>query len=157
MMLAAKEFIVDEMKVSEEVFDEMIIEKVFAPESEYWNTLYIQFASESSVHKLYSYTRNMGNTLRLVPYIPCEFYMRSRELESLAFALRHSDIKYKTRIKMGVSDLVLYKRNPVESYWTPVNTSHNTPKHLNENSETVELNLRPNSGTNLNSRNCSQE
>ena len=95
--------------------------------------------------------------MRLVPYIPSEFYMRSRELESLAFNLRHGDIKYKTRVKMGISDLVLYKKKPFESHWIPVNTSQNTSRHLNENLETVQLNLRPNSGINFNPRNSSQE
>ena len=124
---------------------------MFAPEIDNWNTLYIKFESESSVHKLFSYTRNMKNTMRLVPYIPDEFYMRSRELESLAYTLRHSEIKYKTRIKMGISDLVLYKRKPFEKYWVPVNTSHDATRLLNENSGTIQLNLRPNSGTNLRS------
>ena len=133
------------MKVSEEVFDEMEMEKVFAPAREDWNTLYIKFASESSVHKLYSYTRNMKTTLRLVPYIPKQFYHRYKDLESLAYNLRHSGIKYKTRVKMGTSDLILYKRKPSEMYWSVVVPS--APAILSNDSKSPDhLNLRPNSG-----------
>jgi hypothetical protein len=47
-------------------------------------------------------------------------YHRYKDLESLAYNLRHSESKYKTRVKMGTSDLVLYKRKPSENYWTVV-------------------------------------
>ena len=76
MLSVVKEFVVKEMKVVEEVFDEMEIEKVFAPAKDKWNILYIKFAYEGSVHKLYSYTRNLKADLRLIPYIPTQFYQR---------------------------------------------------------------------------------
>ena len=104
-----------------------------------------KFASESSVHKLYSYTRNMKTNLRLVPYIPKQFYHRYKDLESLAYNLRHSGIKYKTRVKMGTSDLILYKRKPSEIYWTVALPS--APAILsNDSTSPNHLNLRPNSG-----------
>ena len=101
---------INEMKVSYEVIEEMIIEKVFPPARADWNTLYVKFYSESSVHKLYSHARNMRADLRLVPYIPKQFYNKYRDLESQAYQLRHSEARYKTRIKMVINDLVLYKR-----------------------------------------------
>ena len=156
-LVAVKEFVVGEMKVGEEAFDEMEMEKVFAPAREAWNTLYIKFASESSVHKLYSYTRNMKTNLRLVPYIPKQFYHRYKDLESMAYNLRHSESKYKTRVKMGTSDLVLYKRKPSENYWTVVPSSPDihpailskystSPDQQIKSTSNVQLNLRPNSG-----------
>ena len=145
---AGKDLVVGEMKISEEVLDEMEMEKVFATARDDWNTLYVKFASESSVHKLYSYTRNMKSTLRLVPYIPKQFYPKYKELESLAYNLRHSGVKYKTRVKMGTSDLILYKRKPSEHYWTIVLPS--APAILSNDSTSPDhLNLRPNSGITL--------
>ena len=119
-LLAAKEFLKCEMKVSGEMFDEMKVEEIFPPAKEHWNKLYIQFASESSVHTLYNYTRHLRSNQRLVPYIPKQFYPRYKAMETLAYTLRHSEMKYKTRVKMGISDLVLYKRKPNESYWVAV-------------------------------------
>ena len=149
---AVKEYMKNEMKVSEEVVGDMHIEKVFPPAKADWNTLYVKFASESSVHMLYSHARNMKAALRLVPYIPKQFFSRYRELGKQAYQLRHSEAKYKTRIKMGISDLVLYKREPFQNSWsmvipTQISSSNNT--------ETPHLNLRPNSGFNYNSKNSS--
>ena len=119
-ILAVKEFLKCEMKVSGEVFDEMHVEQIFPPANENWNKLYIKFASESSVHTLYKYTRHLRSNQRLVPYIPKQFYPRYKAMESLAYTLRHGEIKYRTRVKMGISDLVLYKRKPNESSWIAV-------------------------------------
>ena len=91
----------------------------------------------------------MRNNSRLVPYIPKQFYYRCKELESMAYTLRHSETKYKTRIRMGISDLELHKKRPFENFWTTVQ-----PQYY---SEAVQLNLRPNSGTNFNSRKSNQE
>ena len=146
MVKAVREFMLEEMKVSEDILEEMHIEKVFPPAREDWRTLYVKFVSESSVHKLYSHARNMKANLRLIPYIPKEFYMRYRELESQAFKLRHSEVKYKTRIKMGTSDLVLYKRKSNQTSWNFVESAEINASKSNVNSETFQLNLRPNSG-----------
>ena len=149
MVEAVKEFMLEEMKVSEELLKDMNMERVFAPARGDWSTLYVKFSSESSVHKLYSHARNMKPNMRLIPYIPKEFYWRFRELESQAYKLRHSEVKYKTRIKMGTSDLVLYKRKADQTSWNLVASAENIASKLNENSETIQLNLRPNSGSNL--------
>ena len=155
MLEAVKEFLFEEMKVSEEIFDEMHIEKVFPPARDEWNTLYVKFSSESSVNKLYSHARNMKANLKLIPYIPKQFYLRYRELESQAYKLRHSEIKFKTRIKMGRSDLVLYKRKSNQTSWSLVTTAENIVRNSNEKLETFDLNLRPNSGIVVNPRNAS--
>ena len=127
-ILAVKEFLKCEMKVSGEVFDEMKVEKIFPPARENWNTLYIRFASESSVHTLYNYTRHLRSNQRLVPYIQKQFYPRYKAMENLAYTLRHSEMKYKTRVKMGISDLVLYKRMPNESSWIAVKPPPDIPQ-----------------------------
>ena len=133
MLHVIKEYMVEEMKVSEELIDELEVERVFPSAREHWNTLYIQFAAESSVPKLYSYTRNMRNNSRLVPYIPKQFYSRCKELESKAYILRHSETKYKTRIRMGISDLELHKRRPFENFWTTVQPQYYTSNQFFKN------------------------
>ena len=152
-----KKFLLEEMNVSEEIFNEMQIEKVFSPARDNWNTLYVKFASESSIHKLNSYAGNMKSNLRLIPYIPKQFYSRYRELESQAYKLRHSEVKFKTRIKMGTSDLVLYKRESHQTSWSLVATAENIVEKSNEKSETFHFNLRPNSGSVVNPRIASQK
>ena len=119
-LFAAKEYLWCEMKVGGEVFDGLEVEKIFPPAKENWNTLYVEFTSETSVSILYNYSRNLRKNQRLVPYIPKQFYSRYRTLESAAYNLRHSDVKYKTRVRMGSTDLVLWKKKPSESFWTPV-------------------------------------
>ena len=88
-------------------------------------TLYVKFASERSVHTLYRYSKYLQKHHRLVPYIPKQFYPRYRELESLAYNIRHGDYKYKTRVIMGTTDLILYKRKFNERYWNAVQPPHN--------------------------------
>ena len=147
MLLLVKEYMQKEMKVDEEAVQELDIEKVFAPAAkENWNTLYIKFTSESSVSKLYSYARNLKNHMRLVPYIPKQFFSKYKELESQAYQLRHSGSKYKTRVKMGVSDLVLYKRKPEEGSWKIHQSSSPISSVQVEPTDSLKLNLRPNSG-----------
>ena len=147
MFLLVKDFMQKQMKVNEEEFNELGIEKVFAPAAnENWNTLYIKFTSQSSVSKLYSFARNLKNQMRLIPYIPKQFFNKYKELEGQAYQLRHSETKYKTRVRMGVSDLVLYKRKPQESSWKIHPSSSPTCSVQVEPTDSLKLNLRPNSG-----------
>ena len=155
MLQAVKAFMVEEMKVNEEEASELHIEKVFPPARADWSILYVRFVSESSVHKLYSHTRNMKATLRLVPYIPKQFYTKYRELESQAYQLRHCEVKYKTRIKMGTSDLILYKRESSSNSWSIVTHTQNSTSHNQSEISEPQLNLRPNSGFNCNSTSSS--
>jgi hypothetical protein len=89
---AVKEFSRCEMRVSGEVFYKMKIEKIFPPSKENWNTLYVQFASVSSVQTFYKNSRYLQTNQRLVPYIPKELYPRFKKLQSIAYTLRHSDL-----------------------------------------------------------------
>ena len=127
-LLAVKEFLKCEMTVSGAVFDKMEVEKIFPPAKEDWDMLYVKFASESSVHTIYKYSRHLKHKQRLVPYIPKHFFPRYKGLESLAYNLRHSESKFKTRVKMGISDLVLYKRKPNEYSWTAIPTPTSIPQ-----------------------------
>lgn len=140
--LAIKEFSECEMKVSRDVFENMKIEQIFPSARNNWDTLYVQFAVESSVQTLYKYARNLQKNQRLVPYIPKELYPKFRELQSIAYTLRHSDLKYRTHVKIVHSNLVLMKRKSNENSWTEVMTDQvHLPRANSTNS--VQLNLRP--------------
>ena len=163
LLFAVREYTKHEMKVPSAVFETLKIKHIFPPAREPWNILYIEFASESSVHTLYSFTRNMQSCQRLVPYIPKLLYPEYKELQSLAYSLRHSDMKYKTRVRMGKSAFVLFKRKPQEKSWVSVpvmpqkgNQEHsatqghqdnlNDPSILSRSSpDSALLNLRPQS------------
>ena len=132
------------MRVSSEVFDKMKIEKIFPPAKENWNTLYVQFASVSSVQTFYKNSRYLQSNQRLIPYIPKELYPRFKELQSIAYNLRHSDMKYKTKVDIGASGLMLYKRKPTCGSWTAVLTSLPTSSS-SKPTDPVHLNLRPQS------------
>ena len=99
-IMAAKEFLWCEMKVSGKVFDRMEVVKIFPTARDNWNTLYLEFASESSVQIIYKNSRHLKRHQRLVSYIPKQLYTRFQGLEETAYNLRHSSIKYKTRVKI---------------------------------------------------------
>ena len=151
MLIVVKDFLKNEMNVSEEAFSELKIEKVFAPAKEQWNTLYVRFSAESSVSKLYSFARNLRTNLRLVPYIPKQFYHRYKDLENQAYELRNCEDRYRTKVTMGVSDLLLYKRKPSERSWkihtsSSSDTNQRSLAKQNQSTNGLQLNLKPNSG-----------
>ena len=122
-LFVVEEFLQCEMKVKD-IFKEMKVDDIFPPAKENWDTLYVKFASERSVHTLYRYSKYLQKNQRLVPYIPNQFYPRYRELENLTYNIRHGDYKYKTRVMMGTTDLILYKRKFNERYWSAVQPPH---------------------------------
>ena len=116
-----------------------IFEHIFPPAKEKWNTLYVQFSSLSSVRFFYRQSKYLKNNQRIIPYIPKQLYPKFKELQSIAFTLRHSATKYKTKVKIADTGLVLLKRKPSEYTWTTV-----IPQQPEPNSpEPVQINLRP--------------
>ena len=105
------------MKIKDDVFKKMKVENIFPPAKDSWDKLYVQFSSQTSVNIIYSPAKYLRKDQRLVPYIPLQFYERYRAMEGLAYELRHSETKYKTRVKTGASDLILYKKKLGESTW----------------------------------------
>lgn len=121
-----KEYFKQEMRIGEEVFNSLNIRKVFPPARENWDTLYVECESETDINIIFKYAKNLKKNQRLVRYIPHEFYDRFRAMEADAYLLRHSEPKFKTRIKMGINDLVLYKRIG-SGNWTIVPSSEDWP------------------------------
>ena len=109
----------------------MKIEQIFPSARNNWDTLYVQFALESSVQTLYKYARNLQKNQRTK-----ELYPMFRELQSIS-----CDLKYRTQVKIVDSNLVLFKRKPNENLWSEVMTDQvHLPKAYPTNS--VQLNLR---------------
>ena len=85
------------------------------------------FHSETAINTVFSYAKNLKKNQRLVRYIPKEFYERYRAIEGDAYLLRHCDKKYKTKVQMGLQDLVLYKKE-AGGTWTTVPSSLGWPE-----------------------------
>ena len=123
MLMEIKSYLKCEMKVKPSDIDKVDIVKIFPPAKEDWNTLYVEFGSESEVDKLFRYTRVMCKPdHRLVRWIPKELYERFRALESKAYNLRENmksqGTKVKTRVKVGRRDLEFSVKFPNSGWKT---------------------------------------
>ena len=104
------------------------------------------FESETAVITIFQYAKNLKKDQRLVRYIPKEFYDRYRAMEGDAYLLRHGVIKYRTKVQMGISDLVLYKKEPGGRWssvpdseeWPLVNLSFGSQSEVSNAAEAVE-------------------
>ena len=114
---AVKTFLRYEMNIKENIQDALTIERIFPPDKEDWSVLYVTFQTAEQANTVYSYARNMRKEVHIGPYIPKEWYSRYRALEASAYKLRHSDRKFRTRVKWGTTDLYLYVKEPVDTKW----------------------------------------
>lgn len=117
MLMEIKSYLKCEIKVKPCDIAKIDIVKVFPTAKEEWNTLYVEFGSESEVDKLFSYTKVICKAdHRLTRWIPKELYNRFRALESMAYKLRQDmkiqGSKVRTRVKVGRSDLEFSVRFP---------------------------------------------
>ena len=115
---AVQAFLRYEMNIKSDVISTLCIDKVFPPAKDNWNTIYVTFSSVTMVNTVYSYARNMRREVHVGIYVPKEWYPRYRALEGIAYEQRHSEIKYKTRVKWGNTDLILYRKGPGNRYWS---------------------------------------
>ena len=114
---AVKNFLRYEMNIKPHISETFNLEKIFSPDKEDWNVMYVTFGSVTEANTVYSYTRNMRREVHIRPYIPKEWYSRFRALEADAFYCR-KQLDYKTRVKWGVNDLVIYVKKPGENSWS---------------------------------------
>ena len=110
MLMEIKSYLKCEMKVKPCDIEKIDIFKVFPPAKEEWNTLYVEFSSESEVDQLFRHTKVISKAdHRLTRWIPKELYSRFRALESMAYKFRQDmraqGSKVRTRVKVGRSDL----------------------------------------------------
>ena len=120
-LLAVREYLELELKISRSTVEKMKIEKIFPPASakddHLW--LYVTFESEASVQKIYEKTRIMRKESRILTYIPKEFHNRFGAIREIGDTIR-SEEKFKTRIKMGFTDLQLHKKEGSAGKWVKV-------------------------------------
>ena len=116
-MLAVETYLRFEMNIKKHILETLTIEKIFPPDKDNWTVLYVTFKTTDKASIVYSYARNMRKEDHVGPYIPKEWYNRYRTLEAAAYELRHSDRKFKTRVKWGATDLYLYVKEPGHQKW----------------------------------------
>ena len=122
-LASAKEFFKCEMRMKDDDIDALNISTVFyAAKNSEWNNLYVRFSDQASLSLCYRFAKNLKPGRRIFQYIPKMFYERYKALNGIAYDLRHSSQNYRTRIRFGIDDLLLWKCLPGENSWTV--TSH---------------------------------
>ena len=67
---AVHNFLRYEMNIKQHVFETFNLEKIFSPDKEDWNILYVTFGTVTEANTVYSYARNMRREVHIRPYIP---------------------------------------------------------------------------------------
>ena len=130
-LASAKEFFKCEMRMKDEDIDALNISTVFyAANNPEWNNLYVRFSDQASLSHCYKFAKNLKPGRRIFQYIPKMFYERYKALNDIAYNLRHSSQNYRTRIRFGIDDLLLWKCRPGENSWTC--TSYSNLPHTAE-------------------------
>ena len=136
--LCVREFWKCELRMPRAVIDDLVtkIRKIWHPDNQNWDRLYVEFEDEKSVKICFSYAKNLRNgELQILQYFSPEFRDQFRTLDATAYHLRHPDttngVKFKTRIRYGKLGLELEKRHPDQKVWTQVHVPHLPPVDLN--------------------------
>ena len=125
-LLAVKEYLRLELKLSEGTIEQMEIERIFTPARENPEWLYVTYMHEGSVAKIFEKTRLMRKESRIMTYIPREYHDRFEAIRNIGNQLRLEG-ECKTRIKMGYRDLQLHKKDRVVGKWELVMLPDNLP------------------------------
>ena len=115
-VLAVKEYLKAELKIDSKNIDRMVIEKTFYLNSEKSECLFVTFQHRSSVSRIYEKTFIMRKESRVTTYIPRQFRDRARAISEIEFELRGAE-KCKTKIRMGLKDLQLFKKAGRGAKW----------------------------------------
>ena len=125
-LLAVKEYLKLELKLSEGTIQEMEIERIFTPAREDPEWLYVTFRYEVSVSRIFEKTRIMRKNSRIMTYIPKEYRSRFEAIRDLGNKLRFEE-DCKTRIKMGYRDLQLHRKDRSSGKWELVSLPTDFP------------------------------
>ena len=110
-LLAVKEFMLCELKISSKDQEHMEIEDIFERRSEELDTLYVRFKHRSSLSRIFERVKFLTNgRSNLITYIPREFQDRFRALNELLKPVRSEGGGWRTRVKMGKQDLIVSKK-----------------------------------------------
>ena len=125
---AVREYLRCELKISDEIADEMEIESIFVPVSEKDDprSLNVTFKDYSSVIKIYEKTRIMRKDSRITNYVPRQFNDTLKAISAIDFNMRQ-DKQIQTRIKMGLRGLELHKKLRGSRKWERVALPNNLP------------------------------
>ena len=94
----------------------MYVEKMFYTTSDNPECLFVTFKNRSSVSKIYEKTYIMRKESRVKNYIPKQFRDRARAMGEFEFNLRQEG-NCRTKIKMGLHDLQLFKKEKYSKKW----------------------------------------
>ena len=118
-LFAAREYLRLELKIDSDTLNKMQIERVFAPARADPQCLYVTFKYVSSVSRIFERTRNMRKESRILPYFPTKFFSRFEAVSDIGKVLREEE-SCQTRIKMGLRDIQLFKRDKAGGKWVLV-------------------------------------
>lgn len=155
MLLAVKEYLRYELKIQKTEIEKLLISKVWKQNKDNFDILYVKFEEESSVNLCYRHSPRMRkdeDDVRLVRYTPPQLLDRKDRLRDAEYQLRNGDIKYKTRIRNGVTDLILEKKTKAERSWTKVNVENLPPVDFSRTSSQPSISRSPAEGRKRNSK-----
>ena len=132
MILEVKEYLRYELKIQNCEIEKLSIVKIWKQNKKDFDILYVEFQHEDSVNLCYRHTPRMRKEkeVRLVRFVPPQLQDRNDKLRDIEYKLWNGDIKFKTRIKNGINDLILEKKTKEERSWTRVHVDDLPPIDL---------------------------
>ena len=126
--LAVQEYLRCELKLDSNTRRTMEIEQIFPPYSGDFRHLWVTFKNESSVARIFERTRIMRPGSRIINYFPKQFKDRAKVIKDIEKEIRGDGSQVQTRIKVGLSDLELWKKARDGNHrWQRVTLPRNLP------------------------------
>ena len=132
---ACREFFKKEMKMTDDDIDSMSVERIFAPNKDDWDTLYVRLENEDDVGFLMSFKHYMRKGVQpsekaeVINYIPRILFNRYKAITKIGNDERHKNGKnVNFRVTFGETDFRLQFKNRGSRYWdTPVALPEDLP------------------------------
>ena len=118
------------MNIKKEVLSTLSIEKIFPQSIDDWNTIFVNFSTITMANTVTSYVRNMRSEVQVDIYVPKEWRTRYKALGKIAYDQRYppqGEVKYKTRIRWGNTDLCILRKAPDVRYWSAMDITTPLP------------------------------
>ena len=132
---ACREFFKKEMKMTDDDIDSMSVERIFAPNKDDLDTLYVRLENEDDVGFLMSFKHYMRKGVQpsekaeVINYIPRILFNRYKAITKIGNDERHKNGKnINFRVTFGETDFRLQFKNRGSRYWdTPVALPEDLP------------------------------
>ena len=138
---AAEQFLKMEMKMADDDIKNMGVEKIFAPNKDNWDTLYVRLDSEEDVSFLMAFKKYMrkgvegAEKAEVINYIPKELFTRYKAVTKIGNEARYESGKtINFRVTLGDEDFRLQYKTRGSKFW-------DTPVHLPEDLPGIEHQL----------------